>query len=74
MTFQTSSKDDWIRVLVHLSGLELLARSLNSEQITKLVENGAKRLPSAPAKLIAKNKERASLPKPKQCNEIQLSG
>jgi hypothetical protein len=37
-----SSKDDWIRVLVHLSGLELLARSLNSGRIMSVIENSAR--------------------------------
>jgi len=37
-----SSKDDWIRVLVHLSGLRLLARSFNSGRVLPLTENGAR--------------------------------
>jgi len=36
-----SSKDDWTRVSVHLSGLELLAQSLNSGRISEPVENRA---------------------------------
>jgi len=37
-----SSKDDWKRVSVHLSGLELLAQSLNSGQVSEPVENEAR--------------------------------
>ncbi|MEW6494458.1 MAG: glycosyltransferase, partial [Cyanobacteriota bacterium] len=36
-----SSLDDWVRVLVHFNGLDLLARSLNSGRFFGLTENGA---------------------------------
>ncbi|NES19838.1 MAG: DUF928 domain-containing protein [Symploca sp. SIO3E6] len=37
-----SSLDDWNKALVHFSGLELLARSLNSGRIMKPIENSAR--------------------------------
>ena len=37
-----SSQNDSIQASVHLSGLNLLAWSLNSRRMTKLIENGAK--------------------------------
>jgi len=55
-----SSLDDWIRILVHLSGLKLLARSLNSGWVwvSSLIENGArtqgKRLKKPTIKLFSK--------------------